>query len=186
MTSSDSKPNNIWRRRCAIVVVAWLVSIVLMSLSSVRALVATPLYAHDANAQGEVAYVMADGPAYWERLRAASDLYHWKKIKRIIILNETGSAGYNFVRQQSDTRYQKAIDYLELYGVPEDKVLTIEPQPNAFFGSLSEAQAVAKTFPEIKSIVVVTSAPHTRRSLICFQRSCQSDVAISCLTRPPN
>ena len=150
-----------------------------MSISSVRAFVATPLYIHDANAHGEVAYVMADGPAYWERLRAASDLYHFKKIQRIIIMNETESAGYNFVRQQSDTRYQKAIDYLGLYGVPEDKILNIEAEHNATFGSLSEARKIAETFPEMKSIVVVTSAPHTRRSLLCFQRSCKSDVVIS-------
>ena len=111
-------------------------------------------------------------------LRAASDLYHWKRISRIIVLEETRSDGWNFVRKKSDSRFQRTIDYLGLYGVPRESILSIPEDEGAWLGSLSEAQAVAKTYPDLKSVVVVTSAPHTRRSLLCFTRSLPAEVEV--------
>jgi uncharacterized SAM-binding protein YcdF (DUF218 family) len=161
----------VWRQRFYLVVAAWLLSTLLMSFPTVRAVVAYPLYVNDEQASGEVAYVMADGEAYWERLRAASDLYHWHRIKKIAILEETRTSGYNFVRKKSDTRLERAVDYLALYGVPSESVSSVPANESAIFGSMSEAQGFAAQFPEVKQVVVVTSAPHTRRSLLCFQRS---------------
>ena len=157
----------------------WIASTFLLSSSTVRGFLIWPLYVSDAEASGEVAYVMADGPAVWERLRAASDLYHWGRVKRIVLLEEVQMAGYNFVRQQSDTRVQREIDYLELHGVSPEKIDTIPQIDNAAMGSLSEARQFAKFMPNVKSVVVVTSAPHTRRSKLCFVRSLPVEVSVS-------
>lgn len=172
MNETSPKPErNVWKRRFYLVVAAGLLATIAMSFSSVRGIVSYPLYVHNVEASGEVAYVMADGPAYWERLRAASDLYHWDRIKKIVVLKELQTDGWNFIRKQSDTRYQRSLDYLELFGVPKKDILCIPQDADNWFGSLSEAQSFAKTLPEFKSMVVVTSAPHTRRSLLCFERS---------------
>ena len=171
--------SKVWRRRFWMLATLWLASTVLLSSATVRAFLIRPLYVNDAEASGEVAYVMADGPAVWERLRAASDLYHWDRVKRIVLLEEVKTAGYNFVRQQSDTRVQREIDYLELHGVPPEKIDTIPQINNAAMGSLSEARQFAKFMPNVKSVVVVTSAPHTRRSKLCFVRSLPVEVSVS-------
>ena len=171
--------NRVWRRRFWMLATLWIASTFLLSSSTVRGFLIWPLYVSDAEASGEVAYVMADGPAVWERLRAASDLYHWGRVKRIVLLEEVQMAGYNFVRQQSDTRVQREIDYLELHGVSPEKIDTIPQIDNAAMGSLSEARQFAKFMPNVKSVVVVTSAPHTRRSKLCFVRSLPVEVSVS-------
>lgn len=149
-----------------------------MSFPAVRGVVAYPLYVSNDNASGEAAYVMADGFAYWERLHAASDLYNMKRVKRIIILDEQDLSMYNFVKQRSDLLVERAIDYLVWKGVPRDKISSVPVTLGAPFGSLSEAQTVARQEPNLKSIVVVTSAMHTRRSLLCFRRSMPENVQV--------
>ncbi len=130
-----------------------------------------PLFVHDEQATGQVAYVMADGPAMWERLRAAADLYHMHRIEQIALLDEKQSSGYNFVRHQSDSRVQREIDFLGLLGVPADKVQTVDPERGDWLSSRSEAVGMFRKLPNSKSVVVVTSPPHTRRSLLCFRRT---------------
>jgi uncharacterized SAM-binding protein YcdF (DUF218 family) len=157
----------------------WLLTTFLLSFSSIRGIVAYPLYVHDSNAKGEAAYVMADGYAYLERLRTASDLYHMNRVPQILLANESQSAGYNFTKGRSETRVERAIDYLTLHGVPRDKISTIDFQLDATYGSLSEARNVAAQQPDIKQLVVVTSAPHTRRSRLCFRRAMPSNVVVN-------
>ena len=167
-----------WKTRCACLVTVWLATTILMSIPLVRGLVSYPLYVHELEATGEAAYVMADGHAYWERLRAASDLYNRKQVGTIMILDESEPAGFNFGRNQLDTHVQRAIDHLELFGVPRDCVESIPVNNSTVFGSLNEAHGVAELHPELKRIVVVTSAPHTRRSLLCFKRSLPASVNV--------
>ncbi|EMI16542.1 hypothetical protein RMSM_06553 [Rhodopirellula maiorica SM1] len=178
MTEPVAPQEHKWRRRCLLLAAAWGLSSILLSFSMVRGIVAMPLYVHDADASGEAAYVMADGYAYWERLRAASDLYHMNRVKRIMILDERDNGGFNFVRRSSDTRVQRAIDYLVLHGVPAEKVTKIPAEVEPALGSLSESRAVARLEPDLGSLVVVTSAPHTRRSRLCFERSMPEDVEV--------
>ncbi|MDV6033328.1 MAG: YdcF family protein [Phycisphaera sp. RhM] len=159
-----------WKRRFWLILIAWAVVTLASSFASVRGVLIQPLYVHDGNARGEIAYVMADGPAYWERLFAASDLYHFHRVEQIYLLEELNSSSYNFVRRQNDTRLQRAIDYLAMRGVPADVIHSVPVQPNVWLGSRSEAAGVANLPHKFTSIVVVTSPPHTRRSKLCFQR----------------
>src|SRR5690606_7422954 len=92
------------------------------SLTIVRGWLTIPLYVHHKDAHGEVAYVMADGFAYFERLRAAADLYHMDQIEAIYITDEHRSAGYDFVAHRSQTRSEQAIGYLGHLGVDEEHV----------------------------------------------------------------
>ena len=168
-----------WRRRYFLLMTLWTASVLALSHPEVRGWASAPLLVHDETASGEVAYVMADGHATWERLRVASDLYHNRQVERILLLDESHSAGFNYVRNQMDTRVEKGIDYLGLYGVPSEAVLRVPINQTTFMGSLAEARGVAEHFPDIESIVVVTSAPHTRRSLLCFRRTMPDQVKVS-------
>ena len=179
MTKLASKPPpNMWRRRFYLVIAAWLLTGFAMSFSPVRGTFAYPLYVHQAEASGEAAYVMADGPAYWERLQAASDLYHRDRVNRIIVLKENEPIGWNFVQKKTDTRFDRTLDYLAFFGVPSECVSSVPQDEDTWLGSLSEARGLAEHYPDLESLVVVTSAPHTRRSLLCFNRSLPDQVEL--------
>jgi uncharacterized SAM-binding protein YcdF (DUF218 family) len=159
------------KRNFILFAVAWLVLVALPTFKPVRSLMTWPLYQHTPHASGELAYVMADGYAYLERLRAAADLYHMHQVKQIFILNEGQLTAYNFQTRKSQTKAELAIAYLGFLGVPSNAISTIDASTSALFGSLSEAQAMATALPAgTQCVVVVTSAPHTRRSLLCFRR----------------
>ncbi len=175
---SQLKKRNRWRRRFAILIGVWLLTTVLCSFTSVRGVLAYPLFVHDSDASGDAAYVMADGYAYWERVHAASDLYHLGRVPRLIVLAENEPAGYNFVKKKTETRLQRTIAYLGWLGVPAEDISTVSVEPSEIFGSLSEARAVANQQTDLQRLVVVTSAPHTRRSLFCFRRSLPPHVRV--------
>lgn len=174
-----TEPTNKWKRRFWLLVIAWATVTIATSFESVRGTLMIPLYQNDPDARGEIAYVMADGAAYWERLFAASDLYHWHRIEHIYVLEELESSSYNFVRKQSDTRLQRAIDYLAMRGVPADAIRTVPFRPDDWLSSRGEAEGVATLPQQFKSIVVVTSPPHTRRSKLCFERAFAGKAEIS-------
>lgn len=174
----NPETHNKWRRRCWTLLALWGLETIAMSFPATRGLFVFPLYVHEENASGEAAYVMADGPASWERLRAASDLYHLKRVKRILILEEMGSNGYNFVQHRSESRVERVRDFLSLCGVPNEAISYVPENESAMLGSRSEAQGVAKSFPDLSSIVIVTSAPHTRRSRLCFERAMPNSTAV--------
>lgn len=168
-----------WRHRfwllCFLSATFWLAS----SFATVRGWAIKPLYVHDEQAAGQIAYVMADGPAMWERLHAAADLYHMHRIEKIALLNEQQRAGYNFVRHQSDTRLQREIDFLEMLGVRATDVLAVDADDSDWMSSRSEAVGVFRTLPDVRQLVVVTSPPHTRRSLLCFARTFPKETGIT-------
>ena len=83
-----------------VLVSCWGLMVALPSIKEVRAWILLPLYVHDEEAAGDLAYVMADGSAYWERLRAASDLYHMHRVPMIYILDQPTPAKYNFVSKR--------------------------------------------------------------------------------------
>jgi hypothetical protein len=173
-----SDPANVWKKRFWILLLLWLTFEIAGSFLSVRGFLTRPLYLSDRGARGEVAYVMADGSAYWERLRAVSDLYHTHRVDEIYILKETWSDNFNFIRRRHDMRFQRAIDYLGLFGVPEDAIHLVPEKRGRLLSSRSEAEGMADERREFKSIVVVTSPPHTRRSKMCFQRAFGEDTEI--------
>ena len=169
-----------WRRAFIFVVVLSIGSSVLLSTTWFRAWVSYPLHVSNMTTNANIAYVMSDGHAYWNRLYAASDLYHMGKIKTIAVQENPTSSRYDFVLRRSQTVTQRSIRYLNSLGVPENRIVTVPGTKDPALGSWSEAQAFADEFRETPNVVVVTSSPHTRRSLLCFERampaSCQVTV----------
>tara|TARA_R110002049_G_scaffold285698_3_gene466872 strand:+ start:15890 stop:16537 length:648 start_codon:yes stop_codon:yes gene_type:complete len=166
-------------RNASLFIVAVAMIVVPTSFKPVRTVLAYPLFVNEPNAEGDAAYVMADGYAFWKRLRAASDLFNMGRVPTIYLLIEDDRVGYDFVGKQSETRTQRGVRYLKWHGVPESAIKFITVDGTPAFGSLSEARAFAElSLPDLSSVVVVTSAPHTRRSKLCFQRSLPDDVRV--------
>ena len=158
--------------------VFWLAFVVLPSFPKVRKILSAPLVVDEQNARGELCYVLAGGGALLERLDAAADLVQIGRVSRILLMQDNKLGQYSFKANSSWTRTQWATDYLVWRGISTDRISWIQ-QTDGLFGTLSEARAVAKNFPKnVKTLVVVSSAPHMRRALLAFKRSLPADVNV--------
>jgi uncharacterized SAM-binding protein YcdF (DUF218 family) len=156
----------------------WFVLVVIPSFPSVRKLLAAPLVVHDDNARGDACYVLAGGGALWERLDAAADLVQMGRVKHILLMKDDKRGQYSFKDNRSWNRTEWAADYLAWRGVPADRIRWI-PQTEGMFGTLTEARAVARHLPQgVKTLVVVSSAPHLRRSMLALRRTLPVGVAL--------
>lgn len=152
--------------------------IVTSSVPLVRSFFATPLVVHADSAQGDACYVLAGGGSLKERLDAAADLVQMGRVSRILLMQDKMRGPYSFKAKTSWTRTQWATDYLAWRGISADRIGWI-PQTDKMFGTLKEARAVAKNLPKgVKTLVVVSSAPHMRRSVLAFKRSLPADVNV--------
>lgn len=143
-----------------------------------RYVCSVPLVVHEQNARGEACYVLAGGGALWERLDAASDLVQMGRVPRILLMRDDTPGPYSFRARTSWTRTQWVMDYLTWRGIPEDRVVLL-PQVEGVLGTLAEARVVAENLPRgVKSLVVVSSAPHMRRALLAFRRSLPPGVGV--------
>jgi uncharacterized SAM-binding protein YcdF (DUF218 family) len=164
---------------CALVV--WVLFVVLPSIPAVRAVATGPLFVHDPGARGDAAYVMNGGYSLPERLLAASDLYHLGRVEAVYILDDRAPSSFSFVEQRNLVRSEWSASYLEWLGVPERAIRRVSGDVDAALGSLNEARLVSAQLPEeIDALVVVTSAAHTRRSLLAFERALGGSVVVTC------
>lgn len=165
--------------RCLVaVIIIFLAFVILPSFPKARIIISAPLVLHDANANGDACYVMAGGGALWERLGAAADLVQMGRVPLILLMQDNMRSQFNFKAKSSWTRAQWIADYLAWRGIPNDRIRWI-PQVEGLFDSLIEARAIAKNLPnDVKTLVVVSSAPHMRRSVLAFRRSLPVDVKV--------
>lgn len=162
----------------SLTILFWFSFVVIPSFPSVRNILSAPLVAHDVNARGNTCYVMASGGAIWERLGAAADLLQMGRVDSIVLMKEDTFGQFSFKANASWNRTQWMTDYLAWRGISLHRIIWIS-QIDELFGTLKEARAVAKKIPkEVKTLVVVSSAPHMRRSVLAFRRSLPSGVTV--------
>ena len=106
-------------------------------------------------------------------------------IQKIYLRDEKTLWQYDFVKKKSDFLVDRAMEYLVWNGVPTEAIGKIPVHPSSHLGSLGEAQMLAKKLPNIDSITVVTSAPHTRRARLCFQRTLPSTTKVNIYAPSP-
>ncbi|MFZ3209107.1 MAG: YdcF family protein [Geobacteraceae bacterium] len=158
--------------------VYWMILVLLSTSTSVRNWLAVPLVVHDENARGNACYVLAGGGSFTERLAAGADLIQMGRVSTLLIMQDNSKGSYSFKANSSWTRTQWAVDYLAWRGIPGDR-LTFISATDDLFGTLKEARAVAKHLPkDVKTLVVVSSAPHMRRTVLAFKRSLPEDVKV--------
>lgn len=162
----------------SVLVVCLLSFVVLPTLPNVRNVLAVPLVVHEQNARGDACYVLAGGGAIWERLDAAADLVQMGRVSRILLMEDGNCGQYSFKAKTSWTRTQWATDYLSWRGIPRDRI-TLLPKTDDLFGTLKEARGVAKSLSkDVKTLVVVSSAPHMRRAMLAFKRTLPEGVQV--------
>jgi uncharacterized SAM-binding protein YcdF (DUF218 family) len=178
MQKNKPGDNHMIVRRIGFFIACWMFLVVLMSSTIVRNWLAVPLVVHDQNARGDACYVLAGGGAIWERLDAASDLVQMGRVSRMVLMQDNSRGQYSFKANSPWNRSQWIADYLSWRGIAPDKIIWIQ-QTEGLFGTLVESRAVAKNLPKnIKTLVIVSSAPHMRRSVLAFKRALSSEVDV--------
>ena len=162
------------------IVLFWILLVFLPSIPSIRNILACPLIVSNKNTKGDAAYVLAGGYAFRERLLAASDLYQMNKIQKIIILKNTSKSSFHFIENRNLSLNEWWVKYLKWLDVPSNNIVVINDTRTSFWGTLNEANILRDNLDKsIQKLVLVTSAPHTRRTLLTFNRVCKNVEAIS-------
>jgi uncharacterized SAM-binding protein YcdF (DUF218 family) len=118
--------------------------------------------------QAEVILVLAGSSAYLERTHMAALIYKAGVAPKVILTNDGGAAGWSQEEQRNRPYVELARRELVAQGVPDE---AIEILPLEVSGTIMEARLLGKKAAERrwKSLLIVTSAYHTRRALRTFE-----------------
>ena len=113
--------------------------------------------------------VLAGSHTYLERTRKAANLFKNGSAPRIFLTDDGEQAGWSRVEQRNPPYVELARNSLVAGGVPAENIEILEPQ---VAGTIYEARILAEKAKSanLRSILIVTSAYHTRRALAIFQR----------------
>ena len=99
-----------------------------------------------------------------DRLLNTLDLFHSKKIDKILI---TGAAG----SLSSDLKESQILKkYLNKVGVPDSCILIEDKSKNTYENAIY-CEKILNNFPNNNSYLIITSDYHMRRSLACFKNT---------------
>lgn len=114
--------------------------------------------------------VLSGSASYIERTNEAAALFKKGIAPKIILTNDEMQGGWDQEEQRNPTFAELARRQLVRQGVPD---LVIETLPPPVYGTNDEAYVFAEMAAErkMKSILLVTSAYHSRRALWTFDRA---------------
>lgn len=112
--------------------------------------------------------VLAGSSSYSERARRAAALYAEGRGARVVLTNDDAIGGWSHAEQRNPFFAERAAEVLRRGGVPPDRIEIIwRPVASTYEEAvLAREYAAARNF---RSIVVVTSAYHSRRALWTFR-----------------
>jgi uncharacterized SAM-binding protein YcdF (DUF218 family) len=173
------------KRWFLMITLAWVMFVAFPTIPAVRVFLSAPLVVEDPDPRGDACYVLADAGAFRERLGAAAHLYNLGRIARIIFMRDNTPSAYNFVARAHWTSTDWALDFLTHRGVPRDRIIVIDAA-SGILGTLREARNLGKLLPQdVKKLVLVSSAPHMRRSMLTFRRVLPREISlVSCPATP--
>lgn len=113
--------------------------------------------------------VLAGSSTYIERTQQAAELYKKGVSSKILLTDDGGLSGWSQKEQRNIPYPELAKRELISQGVPQD---SIEMLPGQIDGTIYEAKLFSKVAEErnYKSVLLVTSAYHSRRAMWTFER----------------
>jgi len=117
----------------------------------------------------DVIVVLSGSTVYRERAQRAAQLYAEGRAPLILLTNDTTQGGWSSKLQKNPQFVERAKEELLARGVPESSILVV-PEPVS--STYDEARAVRQFVIDrkIQSVLLVTSAFHSRRTLWTFKR----------------
>ena len=120
-------------------------------------------------AKADAIVVLGGSANYKERTHEAARLLLDGRSQRILITNDNMRGPWSSAEQRNLFFYERSFEELKNAGVPEERVELL-PQPVS--GTHEEAELVRKYAVDhrFQSVLIVTSAYHSRRALWSFSR----------------
>ncbi|MFL6229566.1 MAG: YdcF family protein [Pyrinomonadaceae bacterium] len=155
------------RSRAARLLVACALALALWSLlawAAARSLVVRADIAH-----ADALVVLAGSSVFEERARLAAGLYAEGRAPVVLLTNDNERGGWSSAEQRNPFFVERAVAELTRAGVPRERI-TVLPTPVAStYDEACELRDYA-TLHQTRSLLVVTSAYHTRRALWVLRR----------------
>lgn len=119
--------------------------------------------------KADVILVLAGSSVYLERAQKAAEIYRQGIAPKILLTDDGGKTGWSRAEQRNIPYVEMARRSLVAEGVPDQSIEACQPDNS---GTIYEAQIVKEKARENawKSILIVTSAYHTQRSLTTFEK----------------
>lgn len=112
--------------------------------------------------------VLSGSAEYRDRTHEAAAAFNDGVADTVILTDDGLQGGWNRQEQRNPYFVERSKKELINLGVPEN---AIEVLPGTVAGTYDEAVSLVENRPEIRSVLIVTSAYHTRRALRTFERA---------------
>ncbi len=134
---------------------------------------------------GADAIVVLSGSAtYIERAQRAAQLWHAGRAPQIILTYDGQSAGWDERRQRNPSFSEREADVLRAEGVPAERIVMLPQLVTTTHEELERVRDYAHAH-ELSSLIVVTSAYHTRRAWWTMRQIFANGGTILGLDAPP-
>ena len=100
-----------------------------------------------------------------DRIFQAITLYKKGKVKKILI---SGDSGHLTDRGLHEARQMKEL--LVSWGIPKEDIISEEKSVNTYQNAVETKKLLDRSYPELKTFVLVTSGMHMPRALACFRK----------------
>jgi uncharacterized SAM-binding protein YcdF (DUF218 family) len=130
---------------------------------------ARALVVHTELARADALVVLGGSATFMERTQRAAQLYGQGRASKIILTDDGGQSGWSSEQQRNPFFVERAVGELRRMGVPEQ---AIEVLPETVSSTYEEAMLL-RDYAEgrcLHSMLVVTSAYHSRRALWTMRR----------------
>jgi uncharacterized SAM-binding protein YcdF (DUF218 family) len=129
--------------------------------------------------------VMSGSATYRERADWAARLYRQGRAPIVILTNDSLISGWDRKEERNPYFYELAARELQRLGVPESKIQVVS---DIALGTYEESLGVRDyaSAHQLKRLLIVTSAYHTRRTLWSLRHACEgSGIEIGIDSPPP-
>jgi uncharacterized SAM-binding protein YcdF (DUF218 family) len=136
-------------------------------------------------ASADAIVVMSGSATYRERADWAAKLYREGRAPIIILTNDSLKSGWDKKEERNPYFYELAARELQRLGVPESKIQVVS---DIALGTYEESVGVRDyaSAHQLKRLLVVTSAYHSRRTLWSLRHACEgSGMEIGIDSPPP-
>ena len=118
--------------------------------------------------------VLGGSSVFMERTQKAAEVFKNGAAPQIILTDDGEKAGWSKIEKRNPPYVELARKNLILNGVPFEAIEIIKPDGS---GTIYEAQILREKAGENnwKTILLVTSAYHTRRTLRTFEKVCENE-----------
>jgi len=113
--------------------------------------------------------VLAGSSSYQERVRHAAEMFKAGRASKIILTNDHHRGGWSQQKQTNPLFVEFANDELQNLGVPPEQIEILSTSTQGTYNEAMLLRDYAKT-KRLKSLLIVTSAYHSRRALWTFAR----------------